>query len=224
MISIELIFYLSIGAAVMLIPILIQSIWYHVKWYKGILITILLTVAGTVGAYTMFFVENHWIGGTSFYGAVFLVPVLFLPLAKLLRMPYGTLMDLCGPAECVMLAIMKVQCLIGGCCGGRECSVAGVVFRFPSQIAELTNALVIMVVLMLLARKKNLRGFLYPCYMLLYGLTRFVLNFFRGDTSQFALGLTAGSFWSVCSVIIAVITLVWMIGKRKFKESKIDHE
>lgn len=212
---IKLLSYLSIGTAAMLLPVLIQSAWYKIKWYKALLMTVLLTVAGTLGAYLMFFVENRWLGGTSFYGAVFLVPVLFLPLGKLLKLSYGTLMDLCAPAECMMLAIMKIQCLLNGCCDGRMLCLGGMEFQFPSQAVELINALVILVVLMLMGRKTKHKGSLYPWYMLIYGISRFVLNFFREDTGSFLLGMAPGTFWSVCSTVLGLVALIWIRGRKK---------
>lgn len=193
----------------MLIPVCIQSVGYKIKVWKRILIAVLLTVSGTIGTYVLFFIENGWIGGTSFFGAVFLVPILFLFIPKLLRVPYGDLMDLCAPAECVMLAVMKVQCLIGGCCDGRALFVSsnGTVVCFPSQIAELINALIIMGILMAMSRKEQFRGKLYPWYMVIYGTTRFVLNLFRGDTTPFALGLPAGNVWSLLAIAIGVVWL-----------------
>ena len=117
MISAKSLTYLSIGTCAMLLPILIMAIWYKVKIWKGIVVAVVITVAGTIGAYILFYIENHWIGGASFYGAVFIMPIAFLLVPKLLRMPYCEIMDLCAPAGCVMLMIMKSQCFLQGCCG-----------------------------------------------------------------------------------------------------------
>lgn len=215
MISLKLLIYLAIGTVAMYIPIAIQTVWYRQKFWKSVPLAVFLTVAGTVGTYLLFFLENGWIGGTSFYGAVFFVPAAFVLAAKLLRIPYGAALDLCASGQCVMLAIMKVQCLIGGCCDGRVLFInsAGEAVCFPSQIAELINALVLMVILMVLCRKEKNRGMIYPVYMLLYGCTRFVLNLFREDLSPFALGLPAGNFWSVWSIVIGAAAL--FVLKRK---------
>ena len=210
----KLLIYLSIGTTVMLFPVLLQSRWQKLKLWKSLLLTPVLTAAGTVGTMILFFIENHWIGGTSFYGAVFFVPVVFLGVAKLLREPYRKIMDLCAPAECAMLVVMKIQCLISGCCHGRTlCELSsGTALRFPSQWAELINALVIMFVLLLLAKKKPCRGDLFPMYMVIYGCSRFVLNLLRADLSVFLIGLPAGNFWSVVSVLIGGI---WLYRLRK---------
>lgn len=223
MVSLKLFIYLSIGTLAMLIPILVQSKWYNMKVYKAVLLTVLLTVAGTVGTYILFYIENGWIGGTSFYGAVFFVPVAFLLLPKLLKVTYGTIMDLCAPAECIMLVIMKIQCIISGCCAGRVLYVTelGNEVIFPSQIAELINALVILVILMILARKTSTRGMLYPLYFIIYGGTRFVLNFFRANQTHFFLGMAPGTLWSICSIIAGGAWLMFIFVRKKQRNGTI---
>lgn len=203
-----LLLYLSIGTAAMLVPIMIQGAWYQVKSWKRVLITVLLTIAGTLGTFLLYFVENGKFGGTSFFGAIFLVPLLFIPVASVLKVPYGRLMDLCAPAECAMLVVMKIQCLLTGCCGGRLVHFNGVEFVFPSQIAELINALILCVLLLLMARKIKNPGKVFPCYMILYGVTRFVLNLFRNVKNMAILPIPAGNFWAIVSIAVG---LIWLL-------------
>ncbi|MBQ6718920.1 MAG: prolipoprotein diacylglyceryl transferase [Oscillospiraceae bacterium] len=217
MISLKLLIYLSIGTVMMMIPILMYTHWYKIQMWKSIPIAVLLTISGTVGTYILYYIENHWIGGTSFYGAVFLVPVLFLLVARLVKEKYSDLLDMCAPAECIMLVIMKIQCQISGCCAGKELFLLDgtTMVRFPSQIAELINALVIFLLLICLARKKHFRGGQYPLYMIVYGSSRFVLNFFRENNTVYAMGLPAGAFWSVWSVLLGGIALLIWYNRKK---------
>lgn len=217
MISAKLLIYLAIGTTAMLIPIVIQMAIYRQPMLKSLPLAALLTVAGTVGTWLLFFLENGWLGGTSFYGAVFFVPLAFIPVAMLLRMPYTVALDMCAPAECAMLVIMKVQCYLSGCCGGRVLWVneLGQNVVFPSQLAELVNALVLMVILLLLSRREKNRGLMYPIYMLLYGASRLVLNYLREQNTPFALGLPAGAFWSVCAIALGTVLLFLFQYKRK---------
>ena len=204
---------LSIGTGAMLVLILILMKLYRVKLWKGFPVAILLTITGTIGTYIWFFIESSFFGGRSYYGAVFLVPIAFVYLAKFMRIPYGYLMDFCAPAECVMLALMKYQCLVDGCCSGRvmlEIAMDGSVV-FPSQIVELINALLLMAVLMGMAFFKKWRGKIYPWYLVIYGSTRFILNFFRADIEPLLLGLPAGNLWSLLSIFIGIL---WLIDRK----------
>lgn len=207
--TINTIIALSAGTLAMLILILIMMKHYRVRLWKGLPVALLLTVTGTLGTYIWFFVESSIFGGRSYYGAVFLVPLAFVYVAKLMRIPYGDLMDFCAPAECVMLSIMKYQCLVDGCCAGKvllSIAIDGSVI-FPSQLVELINALVLMAVLMTMAFFKKTRGKIYPWYLVLYGATRFVLNFFRADTQPLLLGLPAGNLWSLLAIFLGVLWL-----------------
>lgn len=207
--TIKTILALFSGTLAMLILITILLKHYKIACWRGIPISVLLTVMGTIGTYIWFFVESSFFGGRSYYGAVFLVPLFFKLLAKYVGVPYRDVIDVCAPAECVMLAIMKYQCLIDGCCGGRfiDLPVDGRTIVFPSQMVEMTNALILMVALMCMAFHEKNRGKIYPWYMILYGITRFVLNWFREDLTPLLLGLPAGNLWSVLSVIVGFLWL-----------------
>lgn len=200
---------LSAGTGAMLVLILILMRLYRVKLWKSFPIAIILTITGTIGTYIWFLIESSMFGGRSYYGAVFLVPLAFVYLAKLMRIPYGDLMDFCAPAECIMLVIMKYQCLVDGCCAGRvmlEIAADGSVV-FPSQIVELINAFLIMALLMGLAICKKARGKLYAWYLVIYGGTRFVLNLFRADVTPFLLYLPIGNVWSILAIFIGILWL-----------------
>lgn len=208
-VNLKTIIVLLIGTCAMMIPIMILMKRYQVKTLKGIPVAFVLTITGTMGTYIWHFVESSWFGPRSFYGAVFLVPLAFLFVAKRIRIPYGDLMDFCAPAECVMLAIMKYQCFVDGCCAGkalRWIAADGSVV-FPSQIVELVNALAIMVVLMGLAFSKKSRGKIYAWYLVIYGVTRFVLNLFRDNTSPLLMGLPAGNLWSLLALFVGILWL-----------------
>lgn len=212
MIKLEVLLYVAIGMATMLIPILIQVRWLKMKGWKGIAVALSGTVAGTIGTMVMYFIENQKFGGISFYGAVFAVPTIMLVMSGFLKEPYERIMDLCGPAAGAMQCVMKVSCVRSGCCGGRF--IYGEI-SFPSQIVESLNGFVIMLVLLAMAKKKPGRGDLYPWFLVIYGCTRFLLNLMRGSRTAFLLGLPAGNFWSVICVAWG---LVWLYRLRKNKQ------
>lgn len=200
---------LAVGTIAMAAVMLLPRRWRAgLPMWKTLLSAAVLTVLGVLGAKLMFLIESGFWAGTSFYGAVFFPPLIMVLLALLLRVPPLALLDLCAPAECVMLAILKMQCAVNGCCVGILLTITadGTYIRFPSQIIELLNALVLMVILLRLIRKGTWQGRIYPIYMLLYGITRFILNLLR-DTKPFLLGLPAGNFWSLVAIVIALIWL-----------------
>lgn len=209
-----LIIFLSVGTVLMGIPIAFAAKRYQLSVVRALIATVLLTITGTLGTKIMYFIENGDIDGLSFYGAVFLVPIVFLLVAKILRMPYGKLMDLCAVGECIMLALMKVSCATTGCCKGMVLytTQAGDAVRFPSAIVELLIALLLFAILLSWALKLKRGQQLYGWYLLLYGSARFVLNLFRDVWHNLTLPLPFGNIWSLVAIAIGI---VWLVVLRK---------
>lgn len=215
--ELSFIVFLTIGMVAMFFVMWAGGHAYGFKVWKIVIADVFLTIIGAVGVYLMGFVEKgEWVGARSFYGAHFLVPILMFPVAKLLRMPYGKVLDMSAPAGCLMLALLKVKCVIDGCCGGRMLTLFGKTFRFPSQIVECIAAVVLMVVLLIMIYRRKWTSMIYPWYMILYGAVRFCLNCLRDTTPWFWI-IPSGHLWSIISIIIGVIALILI--KRKL-ESK----
>jgi len=216
-IPVKLIVFLVIGTFLMGIPILWLSQRYGIKYWKATMLTIVLTITGTIGTLLMYWIENGYIGGISFYGAVFFVPIAFLFISPVLKIKYKKAMDLCAVGECIMLALMKIHCIMGGCCIGRVLFINsdGIDIRFPSRIAEMIFALVIFTVLFYWAIKNKHTGELYVWYLILYGCVRFILNIFREVWVEKEMPLPYGNIWSLISVLIGIIALVIINNKEK---------
>ena len=214
----KLLIFLIVGTLAMGVPILLIAEKYSIHRWKAVLITIALTIVGTVGTYLMYFIENRRMGGLSFYGAVFLVPVVFMAIAPLLRISYGTVMDFCAVGECVMLALMKVHCILGNCCLGRILMTLfdGTVLRFPSRVVEMAVAVLIFAVLFSWVKQGRKRGELFAWYLLLYGSTRFVLNIFREAWVIKETLLPFGNVWSLLSIGIG---LLWLYNSKRMRKS-----
>lgn len=204
----ELALYLAGGTVLMIGVMLLCNVSYKLHKGKTVLCAVLLTVCGFLGTKLMYLIENGDFGGQSFFGAIFFTPLLMLLVAKLLKLPAASVLDLSAPAESVMLALMKVPCLLTGCCEGKVLTTNpyGAEVRFPSQIVECAVALLLALLLYWLSGKPTLRGKLYPLYMVLYGATRFVLDLLR-ETTPFLLGLSAGCFWALISVAVGLVIL-----------------
>ena len=203
---------IGLGGVAMFISMLLQKKQYpQVAIWKMFLLALGILVTGVFGAMVLAYIETGEFGGTSFYGAVFLVPVLILP-AKLMKISYKDILNLCAPAECAMMIVMRFDCLDKGCCFGKYLPELG--FQFPSQIAEMAVGAGIIAVLIVM-HCKNRETWLYPWYMVLYGICRAILQCFRyGGTEPWALGLSQGHLWSLVSVTVGI---VWLVLSRQKK-------
>lgn len=192
------------------IPLLLMAARYEVARWKAVLVTFMLTISGTAGTFLMYCVENQRFGGLSFYGAVFLVPIVFFVISPILRIPYGKVMDLCAVGECIMLALMKVHCIMGNCCLGRILFTLsdGTMIRFPSRLAEMAVAIILFVVLLQWGMQGRNRRELYIWYLILYGCTRFVLNIFREAWVTKVMLLPFGNIWSLLALLSGTVLLI----------------
>ena len=203
---------IGLGAVAMFISMLLRKKQFpHIAVWKMAVVTVWLTITGVAGTMILAYIEMGTFGGTSFYGAVFLVPLLMFP-AMLMKLSYRDILNLSAPAECAMLVVMRFDCLDKGCCFGRYLPELG--FQFPSQIAEMVVGVTIMATLMRM-HKKDHNVLLYPWYMILYGVCRFVLQGLRyGGTEPWVLGLSQGHFWSLISIAVGTLWLL-LSGKQK---------
>ena len=195
---------------------------YQISLIKWIPLTICVGLMGLLGTYIMFFVENGVWYGQSFFGAVLFFPMLLFPIAIIFRMSLMDLLDYATIPGIALLAPFKLNCYIGGCCGGKVLffNKNGVPTHFPSQVVEMTVAILITMVLLYLEKVPKYKHKIYPICLVLYGTTRFILNWFRWEQEKNFLGLTAGATWAILSVIIGGL---WMlILKKQFRKEKTE--
>ncbi len=206
---------IGLGALAMYVSMLLRKKQFpQVAIWKMTVLNVWLTITGVLGTMILAYIESGKFGGTSFYGAVLLVPILIAPM-MLLKITYRDILNLCAPAECAMLIVMRFDCLDKGCCFGRY--LPQLEFQFPNQIAEMFVSAAIMIALIRM-HVKNRQHQLYPWYMIMYGVCRFILNGFRyGGTDPWILGLSQGHFWSLVSVALGTAWL--LLGKEKKSKS-----
>jgi len=187
----------------------------QVAIWKMVIVDLWLLITGVIGTMILAFLETGSFGGTSFYGAVFLVPILILP-ALLLKISYREILNLCAPAECAILIVMRFDCLDKGCCFGKYLPRLG--FQFPNQIVEMIAGAIVMAALIWIYHKHR-KAWLYPWYMIFYGVLRSIMQCFRyGGTKPWVLGMSAGHLWSLVSVIIGILWLL-VVFKRRNREN-----
>lgn len=190
---------------------------YNIEWFLTIPLTICVSGVGLVGTYLMFFIENGAWYGKSFFGAVLFFPILLFPISYIFRIPLINLLSYSTPAGLSLLAIYKWNCYENGCCGGKVLwySEEGVPTHFPSQIAEMCVAIVLVIALLILERQPKFNKYLYPICLISYGTVRGVLNLFRYEQAEFFFGLPAGNLWSIVSILIGVTWTIIYYFKNK---------
>jgi phosphatidylglycerol:prolipoprotein diacylglycerol transferase len=169
-----------------------------------------------------------WYGG--FLGGL-LTGVL---LIRHYRLSFWKVLDAFAPGVAIGQAVGRQGCFAAGCCWGRETDVpwavefgeaghriTGVplgVHLHPTQLYESGAALLIFLFLYRLHGRKGFDGQVIAAYSLLYGLTRFTIEFFRDDPRGDIVGLTTLTGLSTSQLISLLVAgggLVFLLLRRR---------
>lgn len=217
----------ALGIVTMLVMNCFRGRKKDVKILKAVLITIIVVAISFLGAKILYYIEQPHIllsnglrfSGVSFFGSVYLVPVLMIIVAKLFKQNYYELMDFVSPSLMLMLAVLRIGCYLSDCCGGVMLNVSGENFRFPAQITECVIDILIMFGLLLYEKFWKNKGRQYFLIMVYYGAVRFVLEYLR-DTPKDWLGLSHGQCFAVISVLIGGYMLYYLGKQDKISQKK----
>lgn len=200
--------FLVIGTLGMFICVAFRRRVYGLSILHCAVFTLLLTAAGVAGAVLLYAIENGFSAwnGVSFFGSVFLIPVVMPIIGLLFRQRPGQTMDICAPCVAIMIACLRISCFLTGCCGGWTMCIEGLCFAWPTQMLDSIGDLMIMVWLLQREEKNKAFGTLYPLFMVLYSTMRFFLEFLR-DTPKDWLLLSHGQWFSALAVLIGVLWL-----------------
>ena len=139
-------------------------------------------------------------------------------------------LDIVVPVIPLGHAIGRIGCLCAGCCYGRPTdSAIGVVYTqpvggaptgvplLPVPLFESAANLVIFGILMLISHKSKSRYLTTFLYCILYGITRFVLEFFRYDSIRGVTGGLSTSQWISLGLIAGALiaAVCYRIYKRR---------
>jgi phosphatidylglycerol:prolipoprotein diacylglycerol transferase len=153
-------------------------------------------------------------------------------LVRRYRLPMWTTADLFAPGIALGHVIGRLGCLLAGCCYGIPTNVpwavtftdpaaatnVGTPLGVPLHPTQLYDAGAELVILAYLLRTER-RGTPYPGrtfwqYMCLYAISRFVIEFFRGDERGMAWGLSTSQIVSLAIVPLALFMLVRLRARR----------
>ena len=206
------VFFALLGLT-MLLGTLLRKEKYNFSVGKAIILAFLLLFGGVGGTYVLGFIEEGYWGNISYYGSVFAVPIIMIPFSKIIKYDYSLLMDYCAPCGIAAIAVGKFHCKLNGCCAGRILwqNEAGKDVIFPSQLTEMAVAIIILALLLLIEKKGRYEKKLYPLFLIMYGSTRFVLNYFRDTELLFNIIPRAG----IISIIAVITGIVWIIILKK---------
>ncbi len=169
-------------------------------------------------------------GGFVFYGGfIFGIGIVIWQIRRKSLNIWKTV-DIFAPGVAIAHAISRIGCFLNGCCYGRPTdswlgvsfppeSPAGFVGQplIPIQLFASLNLFIIFAILLTLRTYKKFDGQLFWLYVLLYGVSRSIIEIFRGDPRGHIWLFSTSQF---IGIILAILSLV-MLGKlgREKKQS-----
>ena len=147
------------------------------------------------------------------------------------RLAFLQYFDLVMPSIALAQGFGRIGCFLAGCCYGREAdSLFSITFAhsdfapngvplIPTQIYSSLLDFIHFVFLLYVAKHKKADGQVAACYLICYGIGRFILEFFRGDLERGSVGvLSTSQFISVFAAAAGVALMGWTlrgIGKKR---------
>lgn len=185
-----------------------------------------------------------WQGGLVYYGGIILGVLCAILFLRVRRLDVWKITDVYAPSLALGQAIGRIGCLLNGCCFGKTTDLPwGIKFSpgsmasyeqfsqgliksaneyslliHPTQLYSSLNALIIFLILVLVGRKKKFDGEMFLLFLLLYAITRFGIEFLRGDDR----GPIFFNFFSISQLIgvgifILSIVMLGVLSRKRVK-------
>lgn len=162
--------------------------------------------------------------GGVYYGGFILAVITGLTLSRRQHLPIWKMADIFTPGIALGQSIGRLGCFAAGCCYGKPTSLPfAVTFKnpyshetvgvpiltplHPTQLYESLASLIIFGILWRRLQHKHFDGQVFISYLALYSITRFLIEFLRGDPERgFVLNglLSTSQFISVLMISLAV--------------------
>ena len=156
--------------------------------------------------------SNPLNAGMSLFGALFFLPLFYLIGSRLAHRRTALVFD--NFSLCVMIALMCVRCncIASGCCVGK--AISGTAAHWPTRQTEIVFWAGMLVWFLMKKKRGYPEGLLYPLMMMVYGIFRFFIEFFRDENAVFG-GFHFGHVWAVVSFIIGSTFYFYLMERRK---------
>ncbi|HEY6362472.1 MAG TPA: prolipoprotein diacylglyceryl transferase [Vicinamibacterales bacterium] len=166
--------------------------------------------------------------GGVFYGGLILAVLVAFWYIHRHRLPFWTTCDVFAPGIALGHVTGRLGCFAAGCCYGRQTDVSwAVIFTNPQAAANVGTPLGIplhptqlyeagaelLILGLLLGTEKRGRYFAgrtFWMYMFLYAVSRFVIEFYRGDPRGELFGMSTSQVISVVLAPLSLAMLIWL--------------
>jgi phosphatidylglycerol---prolipoprotein diacylglyceryl transferase len=163
-----------------------------------------------------------------FYGGLILAVVVALVYIRRVGLPLWTTCDVFAPGIALGHVVGRFGCLFAGCCFGKPTSVPwAITFKdpfaasnvgtplgvplHPTQLYEAGAELLILIFLLTTEKSgRKFPGRTFWLYMLLYSISRYIIEFYRGDERGTVGPFSTSQFISLLLAPLAIVMLFYL--------------
>jgi phosphatidylglycerol:prolipoprotein diacylglycerol transferase len=145
-------------------------------------------VEGSGGVQDCFAILRFWQGGLVFFGGFLGALGAGLWYCRKHDIKFLAAVDIAMPSLAIGHFFGRLGCLSAGCCYGRACDNPWAIAMpghatqiHPTQLYESSAELLFFAILILMRPRKRFHGQVVATWLILYGLLRFTVEFYRGD-------------------------------------------
>ena len=163
-------------------------------------------------------------GGLVFYGGLIGGLAAAFWYCRRYSISFKTVVGILTPCIPLFHVFGRIGCFFAGCCWGIEVpwgfsfshsiGAPNGVPLLPMQLIEAGGNLLLFIALVLAVRKMQQAWMALPLYLFLYGLMRFILEFFRGDKER-GVALLSTSQWIALAIMLAVLLFFFRHQKKQ---------
>lgn len=199
---------------------------FHLEEFKGRWVYTFLPIQpdGSIGLGGLIFLGGFL--GALLSGGIYLYKK---------KISFLKVVDSVAPSLAIGLFFGRIGCFLNGCCFGKACDLPwavtfpphspagyqmGNIAIHPTQLYSSAYGLLIFIILMLLDKKVHYDGFLFGVFLVLYGVSRFTVDFYRFYETQMFLidGIEFNQLVSLLLVIGGIVLLL-VLKRGKVKEN-----
>ncbi len=170
-----------------------------------------------------------WHGGLSIQGGIAGALVVAIIYVKMKKLPFWTLADLVAPGLVLAQSVGRNANLLNGDAFGNptggdfgilypEGTIARNTFGdqplWPAEVWEGQIDVVIFAILLIFKLRRWIPGYVFLLYLVLYNVSRILLEYLRGDSPRYFLGWTAAQWSSAVTILLAIAIAVYFQRKK----------
>jgi phosphatidylglycerol:prolipoprotein diacylglycerol transferase len=193
---------------------------FHLEEFRGHWLDVISPVQGN---------GDIVFGGLSMLGGVVLAVLSGMAYLRIRKQNVWKVADIVAPAFPLGILLTRIGCFLNGCCYGKPSTQGawGIIFPpdcpagyaypgihlYPTQLYSSVKGLLILVILLLLERYRKFDGYSFWLMLLLFGIGRFIIDFWRYYEPSMVLTTIGGANFSVNQgvslIIIFLSALMW---------------